>query len=183
MDMQLPGMSGGELTRRLKADPARRGIPIIAVTANNSSADRQSMTESGCDGFITKPITPADFASAVKSFIPVAEPSLSAGKYDPGPASSGECGEEEQFLRLKRKFLTEGVEESRDLLACNTDLIGGILHRWIGCGGSAGILEISNRAQIMSDLISRRATDLAALILEAHAVERLFSDALAACSS
>lgn len=177
MDMQLPGMSGGELTRRLKADPARCGIPVIAVTANNSSADRQMMTEAGCDGFITKPIAPADFAGVVRAFIPVRGASLSV------PESNTKCGEEAQFLRLKRKFLSEGVEESRDLLAGDADSIGHILHRWIGCGGSAGILEISDRAQIIRDLISHQPADLAALTREADALKQLFRDALAACPS
>ena len=185
MDMQLPGMSGGELTRRLKADPARCGIPVIAVTANNSSEDRQTMTEAGCDGFITKPIAPVDFVAAVRSFIPVSEPSLSAGEYAPAfnGDSSGECSREELFLRLKRKFLTEGVEESRDLLAGDMTSIRRILHRWIGCGGSAGILEISVRARIVHDLISRQPADLAALNAEAEALKRIFGDALAACPS
>lgn len=177
MDMQLPGMSGDELTRRLKADPARRGILIIAVTANNSSADRQIMIESGCDGFISKPIVPADFVAAVMTFIPEGEPAL------PASVSKGECAEEEQFLRLKRKFLSEGVVESQDLLGGDAKLVGCILHRWIGCGGSAGILEISERAQTIRDLICRRAADLTALTVEAEAVKRLFSDALAACPS
>ncbi len=103
--------------------------------------------------------------------------------HTPAYKSKGECAEEEQFLRLKRKFLSEGVVESQDLLGGDAKLVGCILHRWIGCGGSAGILEISERAQTIRDLICRRAADLTALTVEAEAVKRLFSDALAACPS
>lgn len=56
MDLQLPTMDGFELTRRLKADPARRGIPIIAVTAYAMKGDEEKARAAGCDGYITKPI-------------------------------------------------------------------------------------------------------------------------------
>ena len=56
MDIQMPGMDGLELTRRLKADPATRDIPIIAVTAYAMKGDAARVTAAGCDGYVTKPI-------------------------------------------------------------------------------------------------------------------------------
>jgi CheY-like chemotaxis protein len=56
MDVQLPGMDGLELTRRLKADPAYADIVIIAVTASAMKGDEQEALAAGCDGYITKPI-------------------------------------------------------------------------------------------------------------------------------
>jgi len=56
MDLQLPGMDGLELTRRLKADPARRSIAIIALTAYAMKGDEQRALAAGCDGYVTKPI-------------------------------------------------------------------------------------------------------------------------------
>jgi CheY-like chemotaxis protein len=56
MDVQLPGMDGLELTRRLKADPAYAEIVIIAVTASAMKGDEQEALAAGCDGYITKPI-------------------------------------------------------------------------------------------------------------------------------
>jgi CheY-like chemotaxis protein len=56
MDVQLPGMDGLELTRRLKADPAHSDIMIIAVTASAMKGDEQEALAAGCDGYITKPI-------------------------------------------------------------------------------------------------------------------------------
>ena len=56
MDIQLPGIDGLELTRRLKADPKRRGIAILALTAYAMKGDREKALEAGCDGYIPKPI-------------------------------------------------------------------------------------------------------------------------------
>ena len=56
VDIQLPGMDGLELTRQLKADPARRDIVIIAVTSYAMKGDDQKAFAAGCDGYMSKPI-------------------------------------------------------------------------------------------------------------------------------
>ena len=56
MDIQLPGMDGLELTRRLKADLATRDIVILALTAYAMKGDEEKARAAGCDGYIAKPI-------------------------------------------------------------------------------------------------------------------------------
>jgi CheY-like chemotaxis protein len=56
MDLQLPGVDGLELTRRLKADPETRGIIVIALTAYAMKGDQDRAMAAGCDDYVTKPI-------------------------------------------------------------------------------------------------------------------------------
>ncbi len=69
MDMQMPGIDGFELTRRLKADPATRGIVVIAVTAYAMKGDEQRVREAGCDGYLAKPIDTRSLPQVVASHI------------------------------------------------------------------------------------------------------------------
>lgn len=56
MDLQLPGVDGLELTRKLKSDPATKGIVIVAVTAYAMKGDEAKAIAAGCDAYVTKPI-------------------------------------------------------------------------------------------------------------------------------
>jgi len=57
-DIQLPVMNGYEVARRIKADPALRNIPLVAVTAYAMVDDRRKTLAAGFDGYLTKPIAP-----------------------------------------------------------------------------------------------------------------------------
>ena len=69
LDIQLPEMDGYEVARRLKADPALAGIPIVAVTSYAMRDDRESAVAAGCQGYIEKPIDPDTFVDLVESHL------------------------------------------------------------------------------------------------------------------
>ena len=71
MDLQLPGMDGLELTRRLKADPRTRHIVIVAVTAYAMKGDEQRVREAGCDGYVTKPIDTRGLPQVIAAYLAV----------------------------------------------------------------------------------------------------------------
>jgi len=65
MDLQLPGLSGFDLTRSLKRDPRTRDIPITAMTADAMKEDAERAFEAGCSGYIPKPIECDQFRQVV----------------------------------------------------------------------------------------------------------------------
>jgi two-component system cell cycle response regulator DivK len=69
MDIQLPVLDGYETTRRIKADPELRAIPIIAVTSYALSGDETKARAAGCDAYITKPFSPRVLLAKVREFL------------------------------------------------------------------------------------------------------------------
>jgi two-component system cell cycle response regulator DivK len=73
MDVQLPDVSGLEITRWLKEDERTKAIPVIAVTAFAMAGDERRARDSGCDGYIAKPIMVSEFLRTIARFIGRAE--------------------------------------------------------------------------------------------------------------
>jgi two-component system cell cycle response regulator len=69
MDIQLPGMDGLELTRRLKADPKTQGICIVGLTAYEMKGDEERIRAAGCDGYIAKPIDTRRLGDQLKAYL------------------------------------------------------------------------------------------------------------------
>ena len=70
MDIQLPGMDGYEVTRRIKANPQLAHIPIIVVTSYALSGDDKKAFEAGCNGYVTKPFSPRVLLAKIREFLP-----------------------------------------------------------------------------------------------------------------
>ena len=70
MDIQLPEVSGLDITRWLKDDDKVAHIPVLAVTAFAMRADEQRVREAGCEGYLSKPIQIATFIKAVEALMP-----------------------------------------------------------------------------------------------------------------
>jgi two-component system cell cycle response regulator DivK len=70
MDIQLPLLDGYEVTRRIKADPALRAIPIIAITSYALSGDENKARAAGCDAYVTKPYSPRALLAKIREYVP-----------------------------------------------------------------------------------------------------------------
>ena len=70
MDIQLPGLDGYEATRRIKANPALRQIPIIAVTSYALSGDDVKARAAGCDAYVAKPFSPRALLAKIREYVP-----------------------------------------------------------------------------------------------------------------
>ncbi len=69
MDIQLPEVSGLEVTKWLKEDDALKAIPVIAVTAFAMKGDEEKIRQGGCEAYISKPISVPQFLKTVQSYL------------------------------------------------------------------------------------------------------------------
>jgi two-component system cell cycle response regulator DivK len=73
MDIQLPEVSGLEVTKWLKDDPELRSIPVVAVTAFAMKGDEERIRQGGCEAYLSKPISVAKFIDTVRQYVGAAE--------------------------------------------------------------------------------------------------------------
>lgn len=73
MDLQLPGMDGLTLTRKLKADPRTRATVIVALTAYAMKGDEARALEAGCDAYLTKPIDTRSLPGQIAGYLAIGE--------------------------------------------------------------------------------------------------------------
>jgi len=71
LDIMMPRMSGYEVCERLKADPEKRAIPVLMVTALNEMGDIEKAVKAGCDDFLTKPVNQLELKTRVRSLLRV----------------------------------------------------------------------------------------------------------------
>jgi two-component system, cell cycle response regulator DivK len=69
MGIQLPIMDAYEVTRQIKADPALRSIPIIAVTSRASDGEEQTARAAGCDGYVPEPYSPRQLLAKIRQYM------------------------------------------------------------------------------------------------------------------
>ena len=87
MDIQLPEISGLDVTKMLKADDELKSIPVIAVTAFAMKGDEQKIREGGCEDYISKPISVGNFMDTINRYL---EPG-----YDPDGETTNETSEDQ----------------------------------------------------------------------------------------
>lgn len=71
LDLTIPEIDGWSLAQKLKADPFTREIPIVALTAHTLPSDRKRALDSGCDGYLSKPLDIPNFIPQISAFIAV----------------------------------------------------------------------------------------------------------------
>lgn len=162
-DVQLPGMDGLELARRIKQDPAMHDVIVVALTAYAMTGDERKALDAGCDGYITKPIDTRTLGSRLRGY-------LDKRSHEPAPPARHQQSAllESETQALRRTFLAEGREKSRQMLLAmdgsfSADEVGRAAHQWIGAAGLLGYDAIARLCREVEATLFEKPLDNAQL--------------------
>lgn len=155
-DVQLPGMNGLDMTRRVKEDPRTSSIRVVALTAGAMKEDRDNALRAGCEDFITKPIDTAMLATRLRELLARTPVKYTPPGEAPYKEAMGFSGTD--FETLRRRFLSEGSERSHQMLeGLNTSFdamrAARLLHEWTGSSGLLGHPELSKLSRYAEELV------------------------------
>ncbi|MCU1234827.1 MAG: response regulator receiver protein [Candidatus Solibacter sp.] len=184
VDIQLPGMSGLEMTRQLREETRTRDLRIVVLSAAVEQGCEQQAFEAGCDGFIGKPIDTRTLGARLRTFIdgatiPSDPPQSSEGSANGGaPAGLSLAGPEMESLR--RTFLTDGLRQVRRMMefagsAWDGEGAARHFHQWAGSAGALGYPELGERARNAEALLARPAWTQADLRIVLSALAEAFA--------
>jgi two-component system cell cycle response regulator DivK len=162
-DIQLPGIDGLELTRRIKQDEKTRDIAVVALTAFAMRGDEQRAIEAGCDGYITKPIDTRALGQRIREFLD-RRAETTIGPAPPPPDSPQAAMPVVDLQALRHRFLEEGQERARVWLlnldgSFDSNDAARAVHQWIGAGGLLGYTAISRLAREVEAILLERPVD------------------------
>jgi CheY-like chemotaxis protein len=159
-DIQLPATDGYEVARRIKAEPALRQVPIVAVTAFAMVGDREKALAAGFDGYIPKPIFPESFVSQVEAFL---RPEQRAVGMDRDDAPAAPSAAAVASARLGKKGSILAVDDSCANLAVLRSMLEPFGYEMIAVDNVNDALEMARTLRpdlIVSDLHMPKETGL-----------------------
>jgi two-component system cell cycle response regulator len=124
-DLEMPVLDGYGFARELKADPAFRKIPLIAVTANAMVGDSDKILAAGFDGYISKPISPEKIVKQIEAFLPAekrntAPPAVASQAATPAPPAEPRVDP----LKRGKILVLDDLATSRDLMRSTLEPFG-----------------------------------------------------------
>ena len=154
-DIQMPGMDGVEMTRRIKGDHRTSGIKVAALTASTSKLDNQRAIEAGCEDYISRPVDTSTLAARLRGLLgekPLARPAIAA----PAPKPNSPAPD---VGTLRQRFLRQGVDLSREFLESldsrlDSVRMSGQLHQWAGSGETLEFPTIAKLARSGEELLA-----------------------------
>lgn len=180
MDLQMPELNGLEAAVAIRALPGRKGVPILAVTANAFDEDRRACLEAGMDDFISKPVDPGFLYATLLKWLPPAHSART------GPAEADRAGEAEwrrrlagiqgldaalglktvggkmaTYVRLLGMLLEHHGSDAHRLAECLAvgDLagLGRLAHALKGAAGNIGATKVQELADALNSAVRRGA--------------------------
>jgi two-component system cell cycle response regulator DivK len=172
VDIQLPGRTGLDLTRQLRANPELNNTTIVALTGEDKKGTEESCESAGCDGYIIKPIDVATFSKIIRTFVDTAKREA--------PEAAGDVRD---LLQSMRNTFIEGVRKELATFApggtaLNENRLLFSLHRWAGLAGTLGMIGVTEESRKLETLIeSSHEVDVPAVREGLAEIERLVNAA------
>lgn len=178
VDIFLPGMSGLELTRKVKQDPRLQDVTVVALTACIMPDDERKARNAGCAGYLTKPVDGPTLAARVREYLdgagdvppppPPPVKTAPAVEDEPQPEAFSFGLPEPEMEDLRRSFLTHGAAQCQHWLAnlemqFDAPAASRLVHQWTGAGGLLGFARISAQSREVEALLRAPAWNVADL--------------------
>ena len=160
-DIQLPGMDGLEMTRRLKASPETHDTVVLALTAFAMKGDEEKAFAAGCDGYITKPIDTRTFPSLIREYMSKGDGAAAAPQpARPAATPSTPLTVPSPSDDSRQAFLTAGMQQSGKLISSlgngfDTVEALSVVRQWAGTAASVGLSEISHYSRELETLLQQ----------------------------
>ena len=181
MDVQMPDVDGLEATRRLRAQPALAGLPVLGMTAHALARDRAQCLVAGMNEVVVKPFEPDDLFAAIVRWLPArAEPAAAANRPGDGAAEVsfelglGRClGRHDLYLRVVRRFLDTRQHDADKLRAAHArgddEAMAHLAHTTISTAGTIGAARLSEIAGQVQESVRVGAAGELPTLIEAFA--------------
>jgi CheY-like chemotaxis protein len=162
-DIQLPGMDGLEMTRRIKHQASTKDIVVVALTAFAMKGDEEKALAAGCDGYIVKPIDTRTLGATIRKYLE-ARPKTAVSEPAAANSPESEALSSSEMEELRHRFLEEGRERVQLTLAAldgafDPAVSARYVHQWIGAGGLLGYYAISRLSREVETLLHDRPVD------------------------
>ena len=162
-DVQLPGMDGLELARRIKSGPETREVIVVALAAFSNSGEEEEALKAGCEGCIAKPVDTQMLAVRVREFLHRREDPPAAA-----PAGTSSLQQDPTLQPLRGPFLAEAGALVRGWKAglageFDPEPAAQAAHQWIGAAGLLGYPALSEKARALEMALRARPIDTAEL--------------------
>jgi len=157
LDLQMPVMDGYETIRRIRAEPAWAGLPVLAMTAHAMAEEKARCESLGMNAYITKPLNPDLFAATLARWVRAGDPEPPRSCIDRGAGLAGFSGRTALYEKSLRGFLKLYRPRTGEVRAAldrnDRDTAQRLVHSMISAAGTIGARDLAAASRALQEAI------------------------------